>query len=255
MALLDGRTLRALLNWHNVLANDYDYITGVIADATSEVVSYLGYDPALQVVTGEEGYIERDSSGIYRGLYRLQTKVAPFIPGTAAQVFSSLQLLFARATLVTAPADLTYVTLEHPYGRAFLSPGAMQFLQGVSLETDGPFGSFKATSYQASYVAGWATSINDPTLPGNVSYGAAPIPAAITQAAVLLCRERLAMDGAQNKQTTNVGAGNIYSRKTGSQTITYQATNGANFSGLGYGSVLAQAAASRLNRYRRLTLG
>lgn len=254
MPLLDSRTLSKLLNLHSVLANDYDYINGVIADATSEVVSYLGYDPVLQVVTGEEGYIERDSSGIYRGLYRLQTKVAPFIPGTAAQVFSSLQLLFARATLVTAPADLTYVTLEHPYGRAFLSPGAMQFLQGVSLETDGPFGSFKATSYQASYVAGWATSINDPTLPGNVSYGAAPIPAAITQAAVLLCRERLAMDGAANADTTNAAAGTITGLKTADQQITYGGMAGG-ACGLGYGSNLAQAAASRLNRYRRVVLG
>lgn len=257
MALLDAPSLAKLTN--RAAINDpavyaADYITAVIADATSAICGFLQYDPVLQVVTAEEGPIERDSSGIYRGLYRLQTNVAPFIPGTAAQVFSSLQLLFARAILVTAPADLTYVTLEHPFGRAFLSPGAMQFLQGVSLEVDGPFGAFMATAYSASYVAGYATGIADPTLPGNVPYGAAPMPGAITQAAVLLCRERLAMDDAANLDPANPFSGQTILKRSADQEERF-APMTAGDAALGYGTALSQAAARRLMPFRRMRFG
>lgn len=254
--LLDAGTLAVALNRPAVADNSIysmAYIADVIADAAAQITAYLQYNPVLTAVVGEEGYVELDSSGVYRSLYRMQLTHAPLIPGTAAAVFSRLLITYARATLVSVPADLTYATLQHQDAQLFLSPGALSFLAGVSLDLDNPFGSLTATGYVADYVAGFSTGISDPVPIGGGSYNAPPMPGAITQAAVLLCRERLAMDDAGNADTANVGAGSIQSVKAADLAITYRAAGTAG-AALGYGTSLSQAAAARLAPYRRRRL-
>jgi hypothetical protein len=86
---------------------------------------------------------------------------------------------------------------------------------------------------------------------GAATYNAPSMPGGITQAAVLLCRERIAMDDAANKNTANPLAGMTILTKTRLQETRY-APLGKGASILGYGTPLAQAAAARLNPYRRL---
>lgn len=252
MAILDAATLATLAN-RPALAdpNAYDpaYIAGVISDVASTISSFLQYDPVLQVVTAEEGPAELDGSGYYQSLYRLQTKVAPFIPGTAAAIFSSLTLNYARSVSVSVPINLAYVTVRHKYGRAFLAPGALTAIAGLSFDYGWSSGSMQVIGYTASYIAGFSTGIADPTLPGPVSYGAQPMPADITQAAVLLCKERIALDDAANQQTTNASAGSLTMQRTADQEERYQPVAGGMV--LGGGTALSAAAARRLARWQR----
>lgn len=254
MAILDQISLAQYLNRPCIQDYDPDYIASVINDAHASLSSYLQFDPVLQVVSGEEGTVELDSSGAYRGLYRMQTQVAPFVHGAASAIFSALTLTFARTVQVSINVNLYYAQVQHKNGRVWLSPAALSSLAGFGFDLGGPFfGQLTAVGYVADYAAGYATGIGDPTLPGSVSYGASPMPADITQAAVLLCRERLAMDDANNAQTTNAAAGNLISQRTADQAETYGGMSGG-MSSFGYGTALSTAAANRLRRWQRTVI-
>jgi hypothetical protein len=329
--LLDQTSLGRLLNRADVgnqTAYDSGYIAGVIADAQSAIAGYLGYDPVLAVVEDEEGAVEYVQSGVYVGRYALSLAHAPLIPGPAPTVFSSLQLTYGLATLPASGVDFSSITLLHSVGRAFtLAPGAVEALTWQYGLTPG----VRAVGYIATYVAGYATGINDPVpsgggsgfaatatltngsvsgvtvtsggsgytdppllvlsggggngaaleaevsaagiitsvgvlqggqgyasaptigVSGAATYNAPPMPGGITQAAVLLCRERIAMDDAANTNTTNPLAGMTTVERTADQERRYQPL-AKTAALLGYGTPLAQAAAHRLNPYRRITL-
>ena len=258
MAILDRSALAAALNRQDLrdpLKYADPYIALVIADVQASIASYLRFDPVLQVIAGEEGPAELDGTGSYRGLYRIQLDHAPLVPGPASGIFTSLQVTYARSAQVTIPADLAYCTIAHATGRVFLSPGALGALAGIGFDLGGPFGYPQADGYVASYAAGYATGIGDPLLPGGGSYGAPPMPADITQAAVLLCRERLAMDDAANASTTSTSAGDVMMVKSGDQTIQYRSTQSSSTTAapaaLGAGTAMALAAMRRLAPYRR----
>jgi hypothetical protein len=332
MALLDQPTLAQLANRADLAdTGKYApaYVAQVIDDAHGQIAGYLGFDPVLQVIAGEEGTVTYVQSGSYVGRYAFTLRGAPLVPGLAPSVFTYLQLTYGLAVLPNAAVDLNAVTLLHALGRAFtLAPGAVEALTWQYGLTPG----VQAVGYVAWYAAGYATGINDPvptgggsgfaatatvtngsitavtitnggsgytslpvlTLTGGggngaallpviaggqvvgvtvldggrqytsaptigissaPSYNAPPMPAAITQAAVLLCRERIAMDDAANEAPTNTAAGAVASERTADQALAYRAPSvGKNAPTLGYGSPLAVAAAARLDPYRRVVL-
>lgn len=258
MAILDQETLASLANRADLAdPAKYDpaYIAAVIADAADAIAGYLGFDPVLQVVTAEEGTVSYVQSGAYVGRYALTLGHAPLIPGPASAIFSSLQLRYGLSNLPDSAVSLDTVTVLHALGRAFtLAPGAVEALTWQYGLTPG----VQAVGFVASYVAGYATGIDDPMLPGNIAYGAPPMPANITQAAVLLCRERIALDDAANQQTTNASAGSISYIRTADQEVKYQTYSQTSTTGsssqLGSGTALSTAAAKRLNSYRRVLL-
>ncbi len=260
MALLDRPTFAALTNRTDVLdATAYGdaYLGGVFQAVQDEIASYLNYDPTLQVHT-EEGIARYNTTGVYRGRYYLQLQHAPLVPGPASTIFSSLQLTYALASQIPTNVGLDFVTMNHTTAQVYaLSPGAVEALLGGSIGfgyapmSDGLY----ATGYTATYAAGYATGVSDPTLPGGVSYGAPPLPNDIRQAALLLVRERLAYEATQNADPTNTRAGDVERIKSADQEVVYRRPPPRfELNPMGYGGLLAQQAAGKLERHVRRTL-
>lgn len=273
MPILDIPTLATYTNRPSLAdpsAYDPDYLAAVIADVQDQITQYLKYDPVLAVIAGESGKVDYCTSGPYSGQYLIRLSHAPLLSAVVTDVIAGLTLSYGLASIPNVVVDLTvtplpitlipedgclYISMVTPLGGLYWGDAAL--LQ-ESYYAWNRFGATILANFTCSYVAGFATGFDDPTKAGNISYGALPMPAAITQAAVLLCRERIALDDAANQQTTNASAGSISYIRTQTQEVKYQTFSQTSTSGvgsqLGAGTSLSQAAMSRLNQYRRIML-
>lgn len=97
---------------------------------------------------------------------------------------------------------------------------------------------------------GGYTSVPTLTVASGASYGAAPIPANYTRAAVLLCREQIAMDDASNGSATAALSGVATEIQTSRQRVRYQGVQPNMAGSLGYGTMLSMAAMKLLGAKR-----
>ena len=235
-----------------------DYLADVFAQVQDDIASYLNFDPVLQVHTAEEGPAHLVSSGDYAGRYYLELTHTPLLPGAATGIFTSLQLTYGAPFATPVDVDLTNVLVSHRTGQVFaLAPGLAANVVPAALSfAYAPISSpLSVSGYIATYVAGYATGYGDPTAPGGGSYGAPPMPANIRQAAVLLARERLALDKVGAATSTSPSGGALAGVKIGDYEVRYYnpfVTGGPVRSQqppLGYGTMLAQMAAAKLDQY------
>lgn len=266
MPLLDRSTLAQLMDRPDLVTEGYEpgadetgfdaYITSICDAVEDEIAGYLQWSPALAVHTAEEGPVAYISTGPYAGRYLIETYHRPLVPGPASTIFTSLQLSYPLALAVPTDVSLAFVSVLHQSGRLYaMAPGAALALAQLTYGWAPALVPGSATGYIATYAAGYATGINDPTPDGtsNTSYNAAPLPSDIRQAAALLARERLMMDAAGNAQTQNPYAGAYQSLRLGTdwQMQFQRPMAGAQPPIIGYGTPLAAAAQNKLAKYRR----
>lgn len=255
--LLNAATLATLTNntaYTNTTTYPTAYMNGVLSAVQQSVARYLQYDPTLTAWVNEEGGVTYLGSGAYAGRYLIELRNRPLIPGTASTVFSSLALTYSLSLTLPSTLDLTQVVVDHTGARVFaLAPGAVEALMGSGFGRSTSVPPIWATAYLASYTAGFSTGISDPMPPGGGSYGAQAIPADIQYAAALLAQEALAVQTAQNADTTQPYAGILTSIRVGERAQTYRplGAGGNGSCSLGYGGPLAQQAQAILERYKR----
>jgi hypothetical protein len=259
MSLLDRATLAALSNRTDVLnTTTYPdaYLLPLLAATEAQIERYLRYRPSLSLHSNEEGPATYLGAGPYAGRYLIELVHRPLVPGAATAIFTTLQLTYALALTTPTDIPLDSVVVEHSTGRLFaLAPGFVDALAGVGFQY-ATTPSLHGIGYIASYAAGWS-AIGDPSAPGGGSYGADPVPKDIQYAAALLAQEALAVQAAQNANAAQPFAGILQSVRVGERSESYRPLQGSSLgssgagAALGFGSALAQQAASILGRYKK----
>lgn len=146
------------------------YLASVFSAVQDEIGAFLKWQPALSYHQAEVGNTTLVSEGIYTGRYDIELKNKPLTSDLAVDAILSLQLTYPLALAVPTQVSLQFCSLFRHTGQLYsLAPGAVEALAGVSFGYGGPNPSVYAAGYLATYYAGMATGIDDPTPNGGGS--------------------------------------------------------------------------------------
>src|SRR5437763_1517851 len=95
-------------------------LAAILSAVDSSVCAYLRFTPYLMLHAAEEGVAQYLGSGDFAGRYLIELQHRPLVPGTAAQIFTSLELRYALGSVAPSTVSLDLVQVDHGTARAYV---------------------------------------------------------------------------------------------------------------------------------------